>query len=129
MPMSNTVVYRDLDSSSALTETIDKKLKKLNRYFDNISSSRVVLDTPHQHKHKGKLFRAQIELGIKGSPVTVHHDDPSIHVAVRDAFKAAERKLKAISDKRHSKHVSAQQRMAMTANNMDSTESAEEELH
>ena len=45
MPMSNTVVYRDLDSSSALTETIDKKLKKLNRYFDNISSSRVVLDT------------------------------------------------------------------------------------
>ncbi len=129
MPTSNTVVYRDLDSSSALTETIDKKLKKLSRYFDDISSSRVVLDTPHQHKHKGKLFRAQIELGVKGKPVTVHHDDPSIHVAVRDAFKAAERKLKAISDKRHSKHVSEEQRQALAANEPETNEDQGEELY
>ncbi len=96
----NNVVYRDLDASPALTSTIDKKLKKLNRISPQIHSSRVVLDAPHQHKHKGKLYRAQIELGLKGNSITLHQDDPSIHVAVRDLFKTAERKLKEVSGKR-----------------------------
>lgn len=99
----NNVVYRDLDESQALTSTIDKKLKKLNRISTQLQSSRVVLDSPHQHKHKGKLFRAQIELGVKGNSFTLHQDDPSIHVAVRDVFKAAERKLKEESAKKSSK--------------------------
>ena len=65
------VVYRDLDSSAALNEIITKKLEKLNRYTDQIVHSRVVLDTPHNHKHKGKQFRASIELDIKGHPVVI----------------------------------------------------------
>ncbi|MBU3070063.1 HPF/RaiA family ribosome-associated protein [Aestuariicella sp. G3-2] len=99
----NNVVYRDLDASQALTSTIDKKLKKLNRISSQIQSSRVVLDSPHQHKHKGKLYRAQIELGVKGNSFTLHQDDTSIHVAVRDVFKAAERKLKEVTAKQNSK--------------------------
>lgn len=103
MQNMNTVVYRDLDASQALTSTIDKKLKKLNRISSQIQSSRVVLDSPHQHKHKGKLYRAQIELGVKGNSFTLHQDDTSIHVAVRDVFKAAERKLKEVTAKQNSK--------------------------
>lgn len=99
MQTLNNVVYRDLDSSQALNTTIAKKLSKLNRISDQISSSRVVLETPHQHKHKGKLFRAQIELGVKGKPITLHQESSSIHIAVRDVFKAAERKLKEVSAK------------------------------
>lgn len=99
MQNHSNVVYRDMDSSVALNTIIDKKLKKLTRISDHISSSRVVLETPHQHKHKGKLYRAQIELAIKGSPITLHQDNSSIHVAVRDVFKAAERKLKETSSK------------------------------
>lgn len=94
------VVYRDIDSSPALNSIINKKLEKLYRYSDSIIHSRVVLDTPHKHKHKGKLFRASIELGVKGSPITVSHDDPSVHIAVRDAFSAMERKLKESASKR-----------------------------
>ena len=88
------VVFRNLDFSPALHEVINKKIQKLHRYSDSILHSRVVLGSPHQHKHKGKLFRASIELGLKGSPLKVSHDDPSVHIAVRDAFAAAERKLK-----------------------------------
>lgn len=108
MQNHSNVVYRDMDSSMALTSIIDKKLKKLDRISDHISASRVVLETPHQHKHKGKLYRAQIELAIKGSPITLHQDNSSIHIAVRDVFKAAERKLKETSAKQKSKqrHVS-----------------------
>jgi len=88
------VVYRDFDSSPALNQIIEKKLDKLHRYSDSIISSRVVLDSPHNHKHKGKMFRASIELGMKGSPLNISHDDASVHIAVRDAFAAAERALK-----------------------------------
>lgn len=97
MQNHSNVVYRDMDSSVALNSIINKKLKKLTRISDHISGSRVVLETPHQHKHKGKLYRAQLELAVKGSPITLHQDNPSIHVAVRDLFKAAERKLKETS--------------------------------
>lgn len=93
------VVYRDLDASSALNEIINKKLKKLSRFNDQITHSRVVLNTPHNHKHKGKQYRASIELDLKGSPISVTQDDVSIHVAVRDAFLSAERKLKQLSSK------------------------------
>ncbi|QEY14626.1 ribosome-associated translation inhibitor RaiA [Cellvibrio sp. KY-GH-1] len=91
------VVYRDLDSSAALNDIITKKLEKLNRYTDQIVHSRVVLDIPHNHKHKGKQFRASIELDIKGHPVAITQDDESIHVAVRDAFSSAERKVKQLA--------------------------------
>lgn len=94
------VVYRDLDFSPALTEIINKKIEKLHRYSDSIMHSRVVLDSPHKHKHKGKLFRASIELALKGTPLTVSHDDPSVHIAVRDAFAAVERKLKEEKDRK-----------------------------
>ncbi|TVZ38863.1 ribosomal subunit interface protein [Alteromonadaceae bacterium 2753L.S.0a.02] len=96
------VVYRDLDASPALNDIIFKKLEKLHRYSDSILHSKVVLDSPHNHKHKGKLFRASIELGLKGSPITVTHDDPSVHIAIRDAFATCERKLKEDASRRKS---------------------------
>ncbi len=94
------VVYRDIDSSPALNDIIYKKIEKLHRYTDSILHSRVVLDTPHKHKHKGKLFRASIEIGLKGAPIAVSQDDPSVHIAVRDAFSALERILKEDAAKR-----------------------------
>ncbi|SMF29309.1 ribosomal subunit interface protein [Alteromonadaceae bacterium Bs31] len=100
MKSSINVVYRDLDPSAALNATIQKKIDKLHRYSDCILHSRVVLDSPHNHKHKGKMFRASIELGLAGAPITVSNDDPSVHIAVRDAFATCERKLKEESNRR-----------------------------
>lgn len=97
------VVYRDLDSSAALNDIILKKLEKLTRFTDQIVHSRVVLDTPHQHKHKGKQYRASIELDLKGHPVAITQDDESIHVALRDAFLNAERKIKQLSARHRSR--------------------------
>lgn len=94
------VVYRDFDASPALNDIIYKKIEKLHRYSDSIIHSRVVLDAPHKHKHKGNMFRASIELGLKGHPISVTQDDQSVHIAVRDAFSALERKLKEENSKR-----------------------------
>ncbi|WP_370978673.1 ribosome hibernation-promoting factor, HPF/YfiA family [Agaribacterium sp. ZY112] len=94
------VVYRDIDSSPALNDTIHKRVEKLHRFSDSIMHSRVVLDSPHKHKHKGKIFRASIEIDMKGNPIMVSNDDESMHVAVRDAFETVERKLKQENSRR-----------------------------
>lgn len=93
------VVYRDLDASPALNEIINEKAQKLSRFSDQIIYSRVVLDVPHNHKHKGKQYRASIELDLKGHPVKIARDDESIHTAVREAFNTAERKVKELAER------------------------------
>lgn len=103
MPNASTVVYRDLDYSPALTESIEKKITKLNRFSSNIFSSRVVLDTPRQHSQpntaRGKIFSAQLDIDVNGHPVSIHKDSSSIHTAVKEVFKAAETKLKTLNSK------------------------------
>ena len=98
------VVYRDMNSSASLNEAITKKIEKLHRYTDQIIHSRIVLDTPHNHKHKGKQFRASLEIDLKGSPIAITQDNESIHVAVRDAFITAERKIKQLSARQRVSH-------------------------
>ena len=98
------LVYRDIDASPFLNDVISKKLEKLTRFSDQILHSRVVLDTPHNHKHKGKQFRASIELDIKGHPIAITQNNETIHLAIRDAFTSAERKIKQIQAKQRSSH-------------------------
>lgn len=96
------VVYKDIDHTPALTYSIHKKIEKLSRFSRAITHSKVILDSPHKNRIKGKLYRASIEVGVKGFPVIASHEDTSVHIAVRNAFNAAERKLKAVS--KQSKH-------------------------
>ena len=94
------IVFRDIDKSAALADTVSKKLDKLERYCGDIIRSRVVLEAPHQHKHKGKQFKASVELALSGSPVTISSESESIHRAVKGAFASAERCLKERSERR-----------------------------
>ena len=97
---SNNVVFRDIDTSPALNNTIHKRLDKLHRFSDRIINSRVVLDVPHRHKHKGKLYRAFIGLDLAGEPISIRSENSSVHLAVRDAFETVERQLKKAAEKR-----------------------------
>ncbi|MEX2962083.1 HPF/RaiA family ribosome-associated protein [Microbulbifer sp. TYP-18] len=94
------IVFRDIDKSAALANTISKKLHKLERYCGDIIRSRVVLEAPHQHKHKGKQFKASVELALSGKPVTITSESESIHRAVSGAFASAERCLKERGERR-----------------------------
>lgn len=100
MTIAHQVTYRDLDSSDALNSTIAKRLEKLERYSSKILHRRVVLDVPHNHKNKGKMFRAIVELEVQGKTITVNQCDASIHVAIRDAFNVLERRVKACSEQK-----------------------------
>lgn len=97
---NDNIVFRDIDKSPALADTVSRKLDKLERYCGDIIQSRVVLEAPHHHKTKGKQYRASVELAVSGSPVTISNESESIHRAVNAAFQSAERCLKERSARR-----------------------------
>lgn len=102
------VVFHNIDQSAALIENVNKRIEKLQRFSNDIIGGRVVLDSPHNNHHKGKVFSVTVEIHTSGKEVIVRqgqHDKPEhedIYVAVRDAFNVAERQLKA-TDKKHRK--------------------------
>lgn len=103
MKSAATIVYRDLESSDALNDTIQKKINKLMRLSDRLAVQRVVITAPHHHQHKGSQFAVSLEIQQAGMPLNLSHEDDSVHLAVRDVFAAAERQIKELCAKARSR--------------------------
>jgi ribosomal subunit interface protein len=80
--------------SDALYESIREKAEKLERYYDRITSCRVVLELAGRHKRKGRQLTVRIDLKVPGEEIVVSHEhDEDLRVALHDAFDAARRRL------------------------------------
>lgn len=99
MPIPLQISFRNMDPSPAVEERIRKKVKKLERFHDRIVNCTVVVEAPHRHHHKGKLYTVRVDISVPGKDVVVDRAKPSDHghedvyVALRDAFNAAVRQL------------------------------------
>lgn len=104
------IVFHNIDQSDALTDSVNKRVEKLRRYNGDIIGGRVVLDSPHNNHHKGKVYSVTLELRTPNKEVVVtqeqhdNHAHEDLYVAIRDAFNAAERQLKSV-DKKHRKQA------------------------
>jgi len=93
------ITYRDMPPSEAVEANIRERVQKLELFVDNITSCRVVIEAPHKHHQKGKLFSIHIDITLPGQEIVVsrqpdnHHAHEDIYVAIRDAFDAARRQL------------------------------------
>ena len=100
------VTFRDMEHSDFIEAEVRKKAAELDRFSDRIMSCRVVVEAPHQHHRKGKLYDVRIDLTLPGKEIVVSHSGPKehahedAHVAIRDAFLAATRQLEDYARKR-----------------------------
>jgi ribosomal subunit interface protein len=95
------ITIRDMPSTLALEDHLRKKAQKLTQFYQRINSCRIVLTIPQKHKHQGKLFCLSIDLTVPGKELAISHKlDEDVYVAIRDAFKAAERKLESYARRR-----------------------------
>ena len=76
LPVQTT--FRNMDRSAALITRIEEEAGKLDRYFDHITSCRVMVEAPHRHHRHGEAFHVRIELGVPGK-VLVVTQDPTLH--------------------------------------------------
>lgn len=96
------ITIRDIPFSPALENHIRKRTEKLNRFYDRISSCRIVVELPQKHKHQGKLYNVRIDVTVPGKElVSTRKVDQDIYVAIRDSFNAIVRQLEEHSRKRH----------------------------
>ncbi len=94
------ISFRNMDPSPAVEARIREKAAKLERFHGRIISCTVVVEAPHRHHHKGKLYSVHIDVKLPGGKdVVVDHAKPldhaheDVYLAVRDAFNATVRRL------------------------------------
>ncbi len=113
MAMALQISFRHVDRSAALEARIRALAMRLEHFSANIVRCRVILDAAHQHHEQGNLFNVTIDLALSNGEISIHrgqHQDESAHedpyVALRDAFRAARRKLQDHErEHRHSVHA------------------------
>jgi len=93
------ISFRDVDASEMHRDKIQEEIDKLERYFDRITSCRVVVDQPHQHSEHGNLYRVGIRLNVPDKQLVVSRDPgesterQDLGVAITDAFQTMRRQL------------------------------------
>ncbi len=104
------ITFRNMNPSAALEANIREKAEKLDQFYDQIMSCRIMVEAPHGHHHQGKLYQVRIDLTVPDGELLVthehHHKDHShedVYVAVRDAFAAMKRQLEDYARKRRGK--------------------------
>jgi ribosomal subunit interface protein len=91
--------FREMDSSPAIEARIREKAAVLERFSDRITGCRVMVEKDHRHHQKGNMFRVRVEIDAPGKELAVTHTGTKdhahedVHVAIRDAFDAAVRRL------------------------------------
>jgi cold shock CspA family protein len=99
MQVPVTIAFDGVPESDAVQRAILEHARALERYYDRITSCRVVVARP-QHRHRqGDLYTVRIDLTVPGDEVVVNrerrfdHAHEDVYVAIRDAFHAARRGL------------------------------------
>ena len=94
------IVFEHLDHSDAIETRIRGEAEKLERYYDRITSVRVVVSRPRHRHHKGDTYSVRILIAVPGAEEIAVSRDPSetgrhedILVTIRDAFDVARRQL------------------------------------
>jgi ribosome-associated translation inhibitor RaiA len=101
------LTFRNVDSSPALESRIRELAARLERFSDQIERCHVVLEAPHRHLHQWGLFEVRIDVSVPEGEIAIRHTHPLSHshedpyVALRDAFRAARRKLQDYERKRY----------------------------
>jgi len=87
------LVGRNVDVTDAIRAYLEKKLARLERYFDGIQDAKVVLSyagSPHVERRA----KAEIQLNVPGGLVRVEEEDPDLYAAIDRAVEVLETQLK-----------------------------------
>ncbi|BAY09402.1 HPF/RaiA family ribosome-associated protein [Calothrix sp. NIES-2098] len=93
------ITFHNIPPSEAVEDKIRALAAKLDRFYNRITSCRVIVDVPHRHQRNGKLYQVRIDMTVPNGEIVVKRDPPErhshedIYVAIRDAFDIAKRKL------------------------------------
>ena len=96
------IVFHNMPSSLEVEAEIREHVGKLERRFGRLTSCRVAVELLHRQHHTGNVYDVHITMRVPRGELVVSREphrakekyaEPDIHVSLRDAFKAAARRL------------------------------------
>lgn len=100
------ITFRHMEPSPALEARIRELAAQFDRYSTQIMRCHIIVEpTPH-HQHQGGLHEFHIDITLPDEEIAIRRTGPADHahedpyVALRDAFRAARRKLEDYERKR-----------------------------
>jgi len=93
------ITFRNMPPTEAIEANIREKAAKLDRFYDRVTSCRVVVEVPHRRHHKGKLYHVRVDIKVPGWEVVInreptqHSAHEDVYVSIQEAFDAARRQL------------------------------------
>lgn len=99
MNIPSQITFRGIDPSPAIETDIRQRVERLEHLFDRITSCRVTVETRSRTHRKGKLYNCAVYITVPGREIAIgrvrpkDHAHEDVHVAIRDAFDAAARRL------------------------------------
>lgn len=100
------ITFRHMSPSPALEARIRKLASRLDRFSGHIIRCHVIVEPPAHHQHQGFLYDFRIDITLPDEEIAIGHAHPADHahedayVALRDAFRAARRRLEDYERKR-----------------------------
>ena len=97
MPLQ--ITFKEMASSPAIESDIRRRAERLERLFDRITGCHVTVAATTRSQRQGKIYNCTVDITVPGSEIVAGHvgpNDPAhedVHVAIRDAFDAAGRRL------------------------------------
>lgn len=76
------VTFRNIEDHAGLEEYVQKEAAKLERFYNRISSCRVVVERP-QRAASSKFYHVRIDLGVPNEELVVKHV-PTLHGTLQD---------------------------------------------
>lgn len=99
MQVKPQITFRGVPSTPLIENAIQKRISRLERFYDRITSCHVTVEAPHQHGQKGQIYHVHVDLTVPGREIFVgrereeNHAHEDVLVAIRDSFDAAQRQL------------------------------------
>ena len=99
MPIALQISFRGMDPSPSAENQVRERAAELEQFSDRINMCRVMLEAAHRHHRQGRTYHVRVDIGLPGGHVVAGHDPgkdhahEDLHVAIRDAFDAARRRL------------------------------------
>src|SRR5262245_60563452 len=94
------ITFEHIAHSDAIEAAVRKEAERLERFYDRITSARVVIGRPQHRRQKGDTYSVRVHLTLPAGKhvditrepaATGRHEDA--YVTIRDAFDAAGRQL------------------------------------
>lgn len=93
------ISFRGMEPSAAAEARVRHRAEELAQFSDRLMGCRVVLEAVNQRHRQGTIYHVRVDLVVPGGRIVANrepgedHAHEDLHVAIRDAFDAARRRL------------------------------------